>query len=61
MTFVEGRSEWLGHRWGLAEGMPHHDMRPQAYEIGEAQLSTADGGGRIIENFFTPKSVTRGD
>jgi hypothetical protein len=56
MTFVEGRSEWLGHRWELADGMPHHNMRPQAYAIGEAHLTTADGGGRMIENFLTPKA-----
>jgi hypothetical protein len=54
MTLVEGREGWVGHTWDLAENMPHHDMRPQAYAIGVAHLTTADGGGTIIRNFFTP-------
>jgi hypothetical protein len=56
MALVEGRSEWLGHRWQVAEGMPRHDMRPQAYAIGAANLTMEDGGGMMIENFFTPRA-----
>lgn len=56
MTLVEGRSGWVGHTWDLAEKMPHHDMRPQDYAIGVTHLTTADGGGTIIRNFFTPKA-----
>jgi len=56
MTLFAGRSGWLGHRWLLAEGMPHHEMRPRAYVIGAAFLTMEDGGGTMIENVFTPKA-----
>ena len=56
MALIEGRSEWLGLRWELADGMPRHDMRPLAYTIGEANLTMGDGFGAMIENVFTPKA-----
>jgi hypothetical protein len=56
MTLVQGHSGWLGHKWEVAEGMPRHDMRPQAYAIGAAFLTMGDGGGMMIENVFTPKA-----
>jgi len=56
MTLVEGRSGWLGHKWEVAEGMPRDDMRPQAYAIGVAFLTMGNGGGMMIENFFTPQA-----
>jgi hypothetical protein len=56
MTLFAGRSGWLGHSWLLAEGMPHHEMRPRAYLIGAAFLTMEDGGGTMIENVFTPKA-----
>lgn len=56
MTLFAGRSEWLGDRWELAEGMPQHDMPPRTYAIGEAFLTMGDGGGAMIENVFTPKA-----
>jgi hypothetical protein len=56
MALVRGQSEWLGNRWELAEGMPHHDMRPRAYAIGAANLTMEDGGGDMIENVFTPEA-----
>ncbi len=56
MTLVEGHSEWLGHRWQIAEGMPRHDIRPRAYLIGAGNLTMEDGGGTMIENFFTPRA-----
>lgn len=54
MTLVEGYSEWLGHRWELAERMPRAHMPSRAYAIGSANLTMAGGGGEMIENFFTP-------
>jgi hypothetical protein len=56
MTLFAGRSGWLGQSWEVAQGMPHHDMRPRAYAIGAAFLPMEDGGGTMIENFFTPKA-----
>ncbi len=56
MTLVEGRTEWLGHRWELGEGMPHHDMQPRAYVIGSSFLSMENGGGTMIENVFTARA-----
>jgi hypothetical protein len=56
VTLVEGRSEWLGYKWEIAEGMPHHEMRPQGYAIGSAHLTMGGGGGEMIESFFTPKA-----
>lgn len=56
MTQLEGRNGWLGHQWSLAKGMPHHDMQPRTYLIGAAFLTTGDGGGTAIENFFTPRA-----
>jgi hypothetical protein len=56
MALVKGKSEWLGNRWELAEGMPRHDMRPRAYAIGAATLTMEDGGGDMIENVFTPRA-----
>ena len=54
MTFVEGRSQWVGHSWELAERMPRAHMPSRAYAIGAAHLTMADGGGEMIQNFFTP-------
>jgi hypothetical protein len=56
ITIFAGHSGWLGHRWELSEGMPHHEMRPRAYVIGEGFLTMGDGGGTMIENVFTPKA-----
>jgi len=56
MTLVHGRSEWLGTRWVLAEGMPRHDMQPRTYAIGASTLTMGDGGGDMIENVFTPEA-----
>jgi hypothetical protein len=56
IALFAGRSGWLGHSWLIAEGMPHHKMRPQAYIIGAAFLTMEDGGGTTIENVFTPKA-----
>lgn len=57
MTLFEGRSEWLGHKWELAEGMPRYGMPARAYAVGAAHLTMADGGGEMIENFFTPRAA----
>jgi len=54
MTLVQGRSQWLGHSCELAERMPRSHMPPRAYAIGAAHLTMADGGGEMIQNFFTP-------
>jgi hypothetical protein len=54
MTLVEGRSRWLGHSWELAERMPRSNMPARAYAIGAAHLTMADGGGQMVENYFTP-------
>jgi hypothetical protein len=56
MTLFTASSGWLGHKWELAEGMPHLGMPPQAYAIGVAHLTMDEGGGTMIENFFTPKA-----
>jgi hypothetical protein len=56
MSLVKGHSRWLGHRWELAEDMPHRDMRARAYIIGAAILTMEDGGGTMIENIFTPEA-----
>jgi hypothetical protein len=56
MTLFEGRSEWLGHKWELAEGMPRHEMPTRAYAIGAAHLTKANGGGEMITNFLTPRA-----
>jgi hypothetical protein len=56
MTIFEGRSEWLGHKWQLSEGMPRYDMPNRPYVIGAAHLTMADGGGEMIENIFTPRA-----
>jgi len=53
-TLVEGRSQWVGHSWELADRMPRSHMPSRAYAIGSAHLTTRDGGGEIITNFFTP-------
>jgi hypothetical protein len=55
-TLFEGRSEWLGHSWALADGMPRHEMPSRAYAIGAAHLTMANGGGEMIENYITPKA-----
>jgi hypothetical protein len=54
MTLVEGRSQWVGHSWELAERMPRSHMPARAYSIGAAHLTMADGGGEMVQNFFTP-------
>lgn len=56
MTLFEGRSEWLGHEWQLAEGMPRYGMPARPYAIGAANLSMAPSGGEMISNFFTPRA-----
>lgn len=56
MTLVEGRSDWLGHKWELAESMPRHDMPTRAYLVGAANLTMEDGGGTMIENIVTTKA-----
>jgi hypothetical protein len=56
MTLFEGRSEWLGHKWELAEGMPRYGMPARAYAIGAAHLTMANGGGEMITNFLTPRA-----
>ena len=55
-TLFAARSGWLGHKWELAEGMPHFGMPPHAYAIGVAHLTMDGGGGTMIENFFTPEA-----
>jgi len=54
MTLVQGCSQWLGYSWKLAERMPRSHMPSRAYAIGAAHLTMADGGGEMIQNFFTP-------
>lgn len=54
MTLVEGRSQWIGQSWELAERMPRSHMPVRAYAIGAAHLTTADGGGEMVRNYFTP-------
>lgn len=54
MTLMEGCSQMLGHSWELAERMPRSHMPSRAYAIGAAHLTTSDGGGEMIQNFFTP-------
>jgi hypothetical protein len=56
MTLFTGRSGWLGHQWELAEQMPHYGMPARAYAIGEAILTMEDGGGTMVQNFFTPSA-----
>lgn len=57
VTLVESRhSRWMGHRWELAEGMPHHEMQHRVYAVGAAFLTMPGGGEMMIENYFTPKS-----
>lgn len=56
VSFFAARSGWLGHKWELAEGMPHFGMPPRAYAIGVAHLTMDEGGGTMIENFFTPEA-----
>jgi hypothetical protein len=57
MTLVESRrSRWVGHRWELAERMPHHYMHQRLYAVGAAFLTMPGGGEMMIENYFTPKS-----
>jgi hypothetical protein len=56
MTLVEGRSQWLGHSWELAEKMPRAYMPSRTYAIGAAHLTMADAGGEMIQNFLTPKA-----
>jgi hypothetical protein len=56
MTLFEGHSEWLGHEWALAEGMPRFGMPARAYAIGAAHLTMANGGGEMISNFITPRA-----
>lgn len=55
-TIFAGRSGALGHSWELAEGMPSHDVPPRACVISDSFLTTEDGGGMMIENFFTPNA-----
>jgi hypothetical protein len=56
MTLFEGRSEWLGHKWELAEGMPRYGMPARAYNIGASHLTMANSGGEMITNFLTPRA-----
>lgn len=55
-TQLEGRNGWLEQRWSLAKDMPRRDMPARTYLIGAAFLTTGDGGGTAIENFFTPRA-----
>jgi hypothetical protein len=59
MTLMEGRSQWIGHSWELAGTMPRSHMPFGAYAIGAAHLTNADGGGEIIQNFFTPAASSQ--
>jgi hypothetical protein len=56
ITVFGGRSSWLGHGWRLSEGMPEHDMRQKTYAVGGGALTMGEGGGAIIENYFTPEA-----
>lgn len=56
MTIFEGRSEWLGDSWELADGMPRYRMPRRAYVIGVAHLTMEDSGGTMIQNFLEPKA-----
>ncbi len=59
MTIFEGRSQWLGHKWELADSMPRYRMPARAYAIGAAHLTMWNGrtfGGEMITNFFTPRA-----
>jgi len=56
MTLFEGRAEWLGHKWELADGMPRFGMPVREYAIGAAHLTMANGGGEMISNFITPRA-----
>jgi hypothetical protein len=56
LTIFAGRSEWLGQRWELSEGMPRHDMPQRAYVIGAANLEMGVGDGAMIENYLTPEA-----
>jgi hypothetical protein len=58
-TLFQGRCNWLGHKWELAEKMPHYGMPPRTYAVGAAHLTMLAGGlfgGEMIENFFTPRA-----
>jgi len=57
MTLFEGRSEWLGHKWELADGMPQYGMPARAYAIGASHLEMPNGGGEMITNFLTPSAL----
>jgi len=56
MTLEQTHSRWLGYSWELAERMPRSHMPSRAYAIGAANLTMADGGGEMIQNFFTPNA-----
>lgn len=56
MTLFEGRCEWIGYKWELADGMPRFDMPAREYAIGAAHLTMAPSGGEIITNFYTPRA-----
>ena len=59
MTIFEGRTQWLGHKWEVAESMPRSDMPARTYAIGAAHLTMWNGrtfGGEMITNFLTPRA-----
>lgn len=56
MTIFAGRSEWLGHSWELAEGMPRYGMPQRTFAIGIAHLTMGDPGGTMLQNFLEPKA-----
>jgi hypothetical protein len=56
MTLFEGRCEWLGHKWELANDMPRFGMPARAYALGATHLTIAPSGGEMITNFYTPRA-----
>ncbi len=53
---LEGRSEWIGHEWELADTMRYRELQPRAFAIGSAFLDMEDNGGMEIRSFVTPKA-----
>lgn len=53
MAMLEGRSQWLGHEWSVANEMPHHELQGRAFVVDSAILEMEDGGGTAIENILT--------
>lgn len=55
-TLFEGRSEWLGHEWEVADAMPRYGMPARSYAVGAAYLTIPPGGGEAITNFYTSRA-----